>query len=110
MYQRVKQELAASEPAKPQPQVPGDPGSQFVSHVVIVSKPDDVRLERYIQQARAAFPNLSVLPRDQVPPNVVIKSVPTAVAYNSVGQVASMVTGETKVERLLMALARSEFP
>lgn len=110
VYQRVKQELAASEPAKPQPQVPGDPGSQFVSHVVIVSKPDDVRLERYIQQARAAFPNLSVLPRDQVPPNVVIKSVPTAVAYNSVGQVASMVTGETKVERLLMALARSEFP
>lgn len=110
VFQRVRDELAASGSEDPQPQVPGDPGSQYVSHVVIVSKPDDTRLERYIDQARAAFPNLSVLPRDQVPPHVVIKSVPTAVAYNSVGQVASMVSGETKVERLLMALARSEFP
>lgn len=111
VLEKVQDNLAESgEKNEPQLQVPGDPGSRYVSHVVIVLKPDDVRLERYIDQARATFPNLSVLPRDQVPPHVVIKSVPTAVAYNSVGQVASMVSGETKVERLLMALARSEFP
>lgn len=88
---------------------PGKPGSRYISHIVIVGQVDD-RLQSYLTQAQETFERIIILPKDQVPPNVIVRTYPTAVAYNDVGHVASMWDGSVRVERLLVSIARGEFP
>lgn len=108
----VKRVIAALPPpvddpaAEPPPL--GDPGARYISHIVLVGAIDD-RLAQYLKPAQRKF-RITVVPDSEVPPTVILKSTPTAVAYSDYGRVAGVFDGRTRVERLLVSIARGEFP
>lgn len=90
-------------------QTPSNGEGSIVSHLVVVDSRSD-RLERLVRDARAEFDRITIVPRTQIPENVVVRKYPTLVAYSKKGNVVAIKEGRNDVERLLTQVSRKEYP
>ncbi len=87
----------------------GGVGGSAVATMVVVGTATD-RLIREFEAAKKTFSELTMLPQNRVPPNVIVRRYPTLVAYDSRGTVAGLWDGDRDVSQKLQAIARGMFP